>query len=151
MTSRALDLLGAFDTAHPRMTLTEIAARPGQPMATAHRLVAELVGWGALAGGTTAPTRSGRLWALGLLAPVQGELREVAAPFLQDLYAATGDTVHLAVREGDARSTWSGSRATRPCRWSARSAAGCRCTPPAWARCCSPTPRPTSSSRCWAR
>jgi len=31
--------------------------------------------------------------------PVQGELREVAAPFLQDLYAATGDTVHLAVRE----------------------------------------------------
>ena len=32
---------------------------------------------------------------------MQGELREVAAPFLQDLYAATGDTVHLAVREAD--------------------------------------------------
>ena len=51
---------------------------------------------------TTAPTR----WGTGcgpsaLLAPVQGELREVAAPFLQDLYAATGDTVHLAVREGN--------------------------------------------------
>ena len=39
-----------------------------------------------------------RLWDLGLLAPVQAELREAAAPFLQDLYAATRDTVHLAVR-----------------------------------------------------
>ncbi len=102
VTARALDLLGAFDTAHRRMTLTQLAARAGLPIATAHRLVAELVGWGALARRDDGAYEVGhRLWTLGLLAPVQGELREVAAPFLQDLYAATGDTVHLAVREGN--------------------------------------------------
>ncbi len=41
-----------------------------------------------------------RLWDLGLLAPVQTGLRDVAAPFLQDLYGATKATVHLAVRDG---------------------------------------------------
>jgi len=100
VTARALDLLGAFDTAHRRMTLTELAARAGLPMATAHRLVGDLAGWGALVRRPDGAYEVGhRLWTLGLLAPVQGELREVAAPFLQDLYAATGDTVHLAVRE----------------------------------------------------
>ena len=92
----------AFDTGHRRMSLTQMAARAQMPMATAHRLVAELVAWGALVRRPDGAYEVGhRLWTLGLLAPVQGELREVAAPFLQDLYAATGDTVHLAVREGD--------------------------------------------------
>ena len=101
VTARALDLLGAFDTAHRRMTLTELAARAGLPIATAHRLVAELVGWGALARRATAAYEIGRqLWDLGLLAPVQLELRQVAAPFLLDVHTATRDTVHLAVREG---------------------------------------------------
>ena len=41
-----------------------------------------------------------RLWDLGLLAPVQTGLRELASPFLHDLYGATLATVHLAVRDG---------------------------------------------------
>jgi DNA-binding IclR family transcriptional regulator len=41
-----------------------------------------------------------RVWDLGLLAPVQTGLRQVAEPFLHDIYAATLATVHLAVREG---------------------------------------------------
>ena len=44
----------------------------------------------------------GRLiWSAGLLAPVEGRLRQVAEPFLHDVYAATLATVHLAVRDGD--------------------------------------------------
>jgi DNA-binding IclR family transcriptional regulator len=102
VTARALDLLGAFDTRHRRLTLTQLAGRADLPMATAHRLVAELAAWGALARRADGCYEVGdRLWTLGLLAPVQGELRDVAAPFLQDLFAATGDTVHLAVREGE--------------------------------------------------
>ena len=51
---------------------------------------------------TTRPYVVGRrLWDLGLLAPVQTGLREVAAPFLQDLQAVTRATVHLAERDGD--------------------------------------------------
>lgn len=57
--------------------------------------------WGALV-----RTRSGtyaigqRIWELGLLAPVSSGLRQIAAPFLQDVYKTTFATVHFAVRDG---------------------------------------------------
>jgi DNA-binding IclR family transcriptional regulator len=101
VTSRALGVLDAFDSLHPRLTLSEVAERSGTPLTTTHRLLAELVGWGALSRRPDGRYEIGRkLWDLGLLAPVQLELRQVAAPFLLDVHTATRDTVHLAVREG---------------------------------------------------
>jgi DNA-binding IclR family transcriptional regulator len=101
VTSRALALLGAFDDHHRRLTLTGLAARAGLPVPTAHRLVRELVGWGALTRTSTGEYVVGRrLWDLGLLAPAQTGLRQIASPYLHDLYGATLATVHLAVREG---------------------------------------------------
>ncbi|WAC53575.1 IclR family transcriptional regulator [Gordonia sp. SL306] len=98
--ARALAVLGAFDRAHRALTLTEIAERAQLPLPTVHRLVRELETWGAL---TRRPDNrfvvGRRLWDLGLLAPIQSGIREIAAPFLQDLYAATLATVHLAVRD----------------------------------------------------
>ena len=44
--------------------------------------------------------RANALWDIGLLAPTQTGISEVASPFLHDLYGATLATVHLAVREG---------------------------------------------------
>ena len=102
VTSRALALLGAFDKSHRRLTLTELAERAGLPLPTAHRLVAELVTWGALARTASGEYVVGRrLWDIGLLAPVQAGLVESASPYLHDLYGATLATVHLAVRDGD--------------------------------------------------
>ncbi|WP_233517733.1 IclR family transcriptional regulator [Geodermatophilus marinus] len=101
MTARALAVLDAFDADAPRLTLSEVAARTGTPLSTAHRLLGELTGWGALARRPDGRYEIGRkLWDLGLLAPVQLELRQVAAPFLLDVHTATRDTVHLAVRDG---------------------------------------------------
>ena len=101
VTSRALAVLDAFTADAPRLSLTEIAERSGTPLSTAHRLVAELTEWGGLARRSDGRYEIGhRLWDLGLLAPVQAELRSVAAPFLLDVHTATRDTVHLAVREG---------------------------------------------------
>jgi DNA-binding IclR family transcriptional regulator len=101
VTSRALALLGAFDEHHRRLTLTELAERADLPLPTAHRLVGELVAWGALTRTATGEYAVGRrLWDLGLLAPVQTGLRELASPYLHDLYGATLATVHLAVRDG---------------------------------------------------
>lgn len=102
VTSRVLALLGAFDSAHRSLTLSQLAQRAGLPLATSRWAVAELVAWGALVRQPAGDYVIGRrLWDLGLLAPVQSGLRELAAPFLQDLYGATLDTVQLAIRDGD--------------------------------------------------
>jgi len=101
VTSRALAVLGAFDERHRRLRLTELAERAGLPVPTTHRLVGELLDWGALArtpGGSYVVGR--RIWDLGLLAPVQTGLRQLASPYLHDLYGATLATVNLAVRDG---------------------------------------------------
>lgn len=101
VTSRALALLAAYDDEHRRLSLTELAERAGLPVPTAHRLVGELVEWGALARASDGQYVVGRrLWDLGLLAPLQAGLVEVASPYLHDLYGATLATVHLAVRDG---------------------------------------------------
>lgn len=99
--SRVLSVLGAFDATHRHLTLSEIARRAGLPLPTAHRLVGELAEWGALVRRPDGAYVVGRrLWDLGLLAPVQTDLRQTASPFLHDLYGATLATVHLAVPDG---------------------------------------------------
>src|SRR6478609_2023283 len=103
VTSRALSLVGAFDEEHRRLTLTELAQRAALPLPTTHRLVGELVAWGALARTPSGEYVVGRrLWDLGLLAPVQTGLRELASPYLHDLYGATLATVQIGVRDGSA-------------------------------------------------
>ena len=100
--SRLLSVLAAFDERHRTLTLTDIADRSGLPRPTAHRIIGELVEWGALFRAESGAYAVGRrLWKLGLLAPDQSGLREIASPFLQDIYGATLATVHLAIRDGD--------------------------------------------------
>jgi DNA-binding IclR family transcriptional regulator len=97
-----LSVFSAFDEGHRSLTLTELARRAEIPVPTAHRLVGELVAGGALQRLDDGRYVIGRLlWEAGLLAPLQGRLREMAEPFLHDVYAATLATVHLAVRDGD--------------------------------------------------
>lgn len=98
---RALAVLASFSDDRPEQTLGMIAASTGLASATAHRLVAELVEWGALERPARGRYRIGmRLWQVGALAPVARDLRDTALPFLQDLSAATGHVVHLVVRDG---------------------------------------------------
>jgi len=100
--ARMLRILDAFDLAHPRLTLSEISHRSGLPLATAHRLIKELVAWHGLSRCDDGRYEVGlRLWEVGLLGPLHTRLREVALPFLQTLYEATRENVHLAVRAGD--------------------------------------------------
>src|SRR6478609_8000916 len=101
VTSRVLSILGTFDARRPALRLSEIARSADIPLATTHRLVGELVDWGALARRADGSYVIGRrLWQLGLLAPSSSTLREAAAPFLHDIHAATRATVHLGVRDG---------------------------------------------------
>ncbi len=94
-------LLSAFDAEHLELNLTELADRSGMVLSTAHRRAAELVTWGALERSPSGTYRIGlRLWELASLAPRGLGLREVALPFLEDLYVVTRQNVQLAVREG---------------------------------------------------
>src|SRR5688500_1671448 len=100
---RAFALLVAFDDTHRHLSLTDLARRAGQPLSTARRLAERLVLWGALeraAGGGYVVGL--RLWEIGALAPRTLGLREVAMPFMDDLYEATRQHVLLAVLDSDA-------------------------------------------------
>ena len=49
VTGRVMVILGAFSNGRPEMGLQEISRRSGLPVSTTHRLLTELVEWGALA------------------------------------------------------------------------------------------------------
>lgn len=101
VTARALGVLSVFSRQHRHLPLTEIARRAGLPLSTAHRLVADLTAWGALERTSDGDYRIGlRLWEVATLAPRGVGVREAALPFLEDLYEATHQNVHLAVRDG---------------------------------------------------
>ncbi len=101
VTSRVLLVLETFAPAHTHQTLTEIARRSGLALATAHRLVGELTAWGALERGDDGRYSIGlRLWEVAALAPRGLGLRQIALPFMEDLYEATHENVQLAVLDG---------------------------------------------------
>jgi DNA-binding IclR family transcriptional regulator len=99
--SKVVSLLDAFGPTTPELSLGDLARVTGLPVSTTYRLASELVEWGGLERADRSGYRIGmRLWELGTLAARGGTLREVALPFMQDLYEATHENVHLAVRDG---------------------------------------------------
>jgi DNA-binding IclR family transcriptional regulator len=99
--ARTLRILDAFTAAHPALTLTDLAHRTGLPLSTTHRMVADLLAWGALERDQHGRFHIGlRLWEVGSLAPRGQALRERALPYLEDLSQVTHENVQLAVREG---------------------------------------------------
>jgi DNA-binding IclR family transcriptional regulator len=98
--ARGLSLLDAFGSADTELTLTELAGRTGLPKPTAHRLLSELVRWGGVERTAGGYRLSMRLFVLGQRAPRPRGLREAALPYLEDLYEATHENIHLAVLDG---------------------------------------------------
>jgi len=100
-TGKLLDILAAFRADRPELRLSDISRHAGLPLTTTHRLVRELTAWGALERSAAGSYHIGlRLWEVASLAPRGLRLREIALPYLEDLYEATHENVQLAVREG---------------------------------------------------
>ncbi|RJQ74689.1 IclR family transcriptional regulator [Pseudonocardiaceae bacterium YIM PH 21723] len=100
VTIRALTLLSTFDATHQRQTLSEMSRRSGFPLTTTHRLVGDLEEWGAVERDADGSYHIGlRLWELGMFTPANAQLRELAMPYMQELYETTRENVHLAVRD----------------------------------------------------
>ncbi|CAN5250265.1 IclR family transcriptional regulator [soil metagenome] len=103
MASKLFAILDAFTIAPaaPSLTLTAIAQRAGLPLSTAHRLVGEWVAWGGVTRNDDGRYSLGlRLWELGVQTPPARNLRSVALPYLEDLFEATHEHVHLAILDG---------------------------------------------------
>ena len=98
---RAFDILDCFGAETPEQSIAGVCAQTGLPPATVHRMLAHLVEWGAVERASRGRYRLGRrLWRLGWGVPEVRRLRDVARPFLVDLYSATTAPVALWSQEG---------------------------------------------------
>jgi DNA-binding IclR family transcriptional regulator len=101
VTSKVVAIFAAFSPTTPQLSLNDLSRRTGLPLSTVYRLATELVEWGALERVASAGYRIGlRLWEMGSQAPRSKALNEIVLPFMQDLYVATHENVHLAVLDG---------------------------------------------------
>jgi DNA-binding IclR family transcriptional regulator len=96
--SKVVSLFDAFHIGDVELSLNELARRTGLPLSTAYRLAGELVSWGGLERAHGGGYRVGlRLLEVGARAPRSRDLNEMVLPFMQDLFIATRQNVHLAV------------------------------------------------------
>jgi DNA-binding IclR family transcriptional regulator len=83
-----------------RMGLSELARRSGVAKPSVHRLCADLVAWGLVERVGDGFRLGPKLFELGQRVPVVRGLRDVALPYLEQVFVATKQTVHLAVLDG---------------------------------------------------
>lgn len=99
--SRVFAILGSFDPQHRRQSLAAISRRTDLPLTSVHRLVHDLERQGALLRTSDGTYEMGsQIWRLGILASVHAELREIALPYMEDVYQLSGGAVQIAVPDG---------------------------------------------------
>ncbi|MES2171184.1 MAG: IclR family transcriptional regulator [Actinomycetota bacterium] len=98
--SRALVLLDLFSAVDSDLSISEMARRSAIPKSTTHRLVNDLIAWGALERGLHGVRLGVRLFELGMLVSTPSTLRELAIPYAHNLNEVTHLTSNLAVRDG---------------------------------------------------
>jgi len=100
---RAFDLLDAFSSDAPELTLADLAAHTGMSKSTVHRLLHTLGTMHCVSHSSDATTyRLGpRLFQLGSKYVAGLDLRRLALPYLWDLAKQSGDTSFLCVMDND--------------------------------------------------
>ena len=98
---RAMAVLTAFHGEDGELGASELARRTGLAKSTVHRLAGELADLGVLERRADAFVPGLRLFELGELVPRKRDLRTSALPHMADLRAATRQTVHRAVLDGN--------------------------------------------------
>ncbi|MEV1067413.1 IclR family transcriptional regulator [Streptomyces sp. NPDC050263] len=98
---RTLSILGTFDRDNRTLTLSDISRRSGLPVATVHRIVNKLHGWGALERCADGGYSIGlRLWETAVLAPRSSAVAEAAQPYLVALHTRTTAAATVAILDG---------------------------------------------------
>ena len=98
---RIVRLISAFSKDVNTLQLSELAARAGLPLTTAHRLVRQLAEHDLLETVPGGMVRPGvRLWELANRTSPTLALREAAMPFMEDIQQVLNQNVNLAVLDG---------------------------------------------------
>jgi DNA-binding IclR family transcriptional regulator len=100
MLERGVQVLQAFRPRGGTLTLPMLVERTGLPKPTVHRLAEALVELGLLDRQPVGYRPGLGLFELGELVSAKADLRETALPFMEDLYEAMHETVHLGIRDG---------------------------------------------------
>lgn len=97
---RVVRVIAAFHEGQT-LQLSDVAARAGLPLTTAHRLVRQLAAHGLLDLGEGGTVRPGlRLWELVNRNSPTLALRQAAMPFMQDIQQVLNQNVNFAVLDG---------------------------------------------------
>ncbi|WP_159942329.1 MULTISPECIES: IclR family transcriptional regulator [unclassified Nocardiopsis] len=99
--SRVVRVLEAFDPDHRALRVSEIARRADLHVATASRIVEQLVGHGWLERDPRGVRVGVRMWELAVRSSPALGLRETVGPFMEDLHAVVGQHTQLGVRQGE--------------------------------------------------
>lgn len=99
---RVFDILDCFASGQPEQSVTSLCRTTGLPPATVHRMLANMIEWGAIERTARGRYQLGyRLWRLGWGVPEARTVRDIARPYLVDLHAATGEMAVFAYMDGD--------------------------------------------------
>jgi len=125
-------LIDAFDASSPTLTLSQLTERCGLPKSTVHRMADQLVDLRWLERAPTGYRLGIRFFEIGGLVTARNHLRERALPWLTDLQATTGCSVHLGLLEGNdvviLEKMWGHGTASLPTRVGGRMPAYCTAT-----------------------
>jgi DNA-binding IclR family transcriptional regulator len=100
--ARAIRVLAAFGPGETELSVSTIARRSQLHVATASRIVAELVSHGLLERGADREVRVGvRLWELASRASPTLSLHQAAIPYMSDIHAVVNHHVQLGVLDGE--------------------------------------------------
>ncbi|HLS78118.1 MAG TPA: IclR family transcriptional regulator [Nocardia sp.] len=100
MIERMTVILDAFDAETPTVTLLGLTERTGLPRSTVYRILDQMVRLRWLTHTPGGYRLGARAFEIGALAASHNEIREVAAPLLQDLCHRLSMAGHLAVLDG---------------------------------------------------
>jgi DNA-binding IclR family transcriptional regulator len=125
-------ILESFEIDDVDLSLSELSRRTGISKASVHRLAQELLEWGMLERSGLEYRLGMRAFELGSRVPRFRVLRDAARPFMESLYFATKETVHLAVLDGlevlYLEKIAGGPQATKPSRIAGRMPLHCTAT-----------------------
>ncbi len=96
-----LEVLQTFDAEHPRMTLSEVAARTGMDRAKARRFLLTLHALGFVKRSGRQFELTPRVLQLGYAYQASNQYRAVIQQYLEDITAELGESSSLAVLDGD--------------------------------------------------